>query len=102
MNVDKIQEKLIAVARKMRPGDQVPHAFQKRIMARIGHATPLNCWALWAKPLWSAAVSCVAITLLCGLWSLAARPHADNSETFSQDFERAVFSSVNQHLEDAW
>jgi hypothetical protein len=102
MNVDSMQKKLIAAARKMRPRDQVPHAFEKRIMARIGRATPLSGWALWARPLWGAAVSCVAITLLCGVWSLAARPHADNSESFSQDFERAVFFPVNQHFEDAW
>jgi hypothetical protein len=102
MNVNQLEKKLIAAAKKIRPSDQVPHAFQKRIMARIGRATPLNAWALWARPLWSAAVSCVAITVLCGVWSLAARPPADNSESFSQDFERAVFSSVNQHLEDVW
>jgi hypothetical protein len=102
MNVDQMQKKLIAAARKMPPRDEVPHAFQKRIMARIGRGTPLSGWALWARPLWGAAVSCVAITLLCGVWSLTARHHADYSASFSQDFERVIFSSVNQHLEDAW
>jgi hypothetical protein len=44
----------------------------------------------------------VAITLLCGLWSLASAPKADHSDNFAQAFERAVFASADQHLEDVW
>ncbi len=102
MNLEQMRKKLIGAARNMPPSEHVPHAFQKRIMARIGRATPLSCWALWARPLWGAAVSCVALTLLCGAWSLAATSRAGNSDTFSQDFERTVFSSVSQRIEDAW
>jgi len=97
-----MREKLIAAARKMPRREQVPYAFPKRIMARIGRSTPLSGWALWARPLWSAAASCMAITILCAVWSLAAQHRGDNSVSFSQDFEQTVFSAVNQHLEDSW
>lgn len=102
MQLDQLQKKLITAAKKEAPSNQVPYAFEKRIMARIGRAAPLSCWALWARPLWSAAASCMAITALCGIWFLTARLHADNSDSFSQDFERTVFSSFNQRLEDSW
>jgi hypothetical protein len=102
MDVEKMREKLITAARKMPQCEQVPCAFPKRIMARIGRATPLSGWALWARPLWSAAVSCMAITLLCALWSLAAQQRSENPESFLQDFEQTVLSPVNQHLEESW
>jgi hypothetical protein len=44
----------------------------------------------------------VAITLLCGLWSVASAPKGDSSDSFAQAFERAVFASSDQHLEDIW
>lgn len=104
MNLSELQTKLIGAARKQPPGDHVPYAFEKRIMARIAAASPVNLWALWGRPLWRAALSCVAITVLCGVWSLTSAPPAgrDASNTFSQDLEHTVFASLNQHVEDAW
>jgi hypothetical protein len=102
MNASDLQSKLIKAARQEPPQDHVPYAFEKRIMARLAGASPLNYWALWGQPLWRAALSCVAITLLCGLWSLASAPPKDNSDSFAQAFERAVFASSDQHLEDVW
>jgi hypothetical protein len=102
MQVEQLQKKLIAAAKRAAPPDHVPYAFEKRIMARIGRTAPLSCWALWGRPLWGAAASCVAITALCGLWFLTASVHSNNSDNFSQDFERVIFSSVNQRVEDAW
>ena len=54
------------------------------------------------KPLWRAALSCVAITVLCGLWTFSAHRAADEPGSFAQDFEAAVFAPLNEHLEDAW
>jgi hypothetical protein len=102
MNVNELHAKLIAVARKNPPADHVPCAFEKRILSRLRAASPPNSWALWGRPLWYAAFSCVAITLLCGLWSYASGPKADNADNFSQDFEAVVLAPVNQQLEDAW
>jgi hypothetical protein len=104
MNQNDLQTKLIGAARQEPPRDDVPYAFEKRIMARLAGVPPLNSWALWGRPLWRAALSCVAITFICGVWSLASTPSAsaDTSDSFAQDFERTVFSSLNQHVEDAW
>jgi hypothetical protein len=102
MNPSDLQIKLIEAARKEPPQDQVPYAFEKRVMARLAGLSALNYWALWGRPLWRAALSCVAITLLCGIWSVASAPKGDNSDSFAQAFERAVFASSDQHLEDIW
>ena len=101
MNLNELHAKLIAVAKKNPPSDHVPYAFEKRIMSRLASVSPPNFWALWGGPLWRAAVSCLAITLLCGLWSLAASRQADSPESLSQAFEAAVVSP-GQHVEDAW
>ncbi len=102
MNPSDLQTKLIEAARKEPLQDQVPYAFEKRIMARLTGLYPLNSWTLWGRALWRAALSCVAITLLCGIWSLASAPKGDTSDSFAQVFERAVFASSDQHLEDIW
>ena|ERR1039457_1303945 len=102
MNLNELHDKLMAVAGKNPPGDHVPYAFEKRIMNRLASVAPLNPWALWGGPLWRSAVSCVAITALCGLWCLAANRQADSPESFSQVFEAAVVAPPSQHAEDAW
>ncbi len=100
MNLNDLQSKLISAARKNAPSDRVPYAFEKRIMANLA-SHKANVWALWGQPLWRAAISCVAITALCGVWSLVAMNTNDSPETFSQSFENAVYASMNQHIEDA-
>jgi len=102
MKPSELQTKLIEAARGEPPQDRVPYAFEKRIMARLASLSPANPWALWGRPLWRAALSCVAITLLCGIWSAVSAPKPDNSDSLNQAFERAVFASSDQHLEDTW
>ena len=100
MKPNDLQSKLIRAARQEPLQDHVPYAFEKRIMARLAALQPVNPWALWGRPLWRAALSCVALTILCGIWSAASVPKGDNSDSFSQAFDRAVFASSDQHLED--
>jgi hypothetical protein len=102
MNLNKLHDKLIAVAKRNPPSDHVPYAFEKRIMSRLAAAPPLNHWALWSGPLWRGAVSCIAITVLCGVWSIASNKRADSQESFNQTFESAVFAPPGQNAEDAW
>jgi hypothetical protein len=104
MNANALQSKLIQAARKEPLRDQVPYAFEKRIMARLAGMAPLNYWGLWGRPLWRAALSCVALTLLCGLWSImASTPKNDEPDNFAQAFDRAVYASTDQHsVEDIW
>lgn len=101
MNENELQVKLIAVARKNEPSDKTPYAFEKRIMSRLeGAATP-TIWAVWTAPLWRAALSCMVVTVLCGMWAYHAH-QATEVENLSQDFEAAVFAPINQQLEDSW
>jgi hypothetical protein len=99
MNLDNLQHKLIAAARAAQPSDRVPYAFEKRIMARLAEARA-DLLGAWSRALWRAAISCVALMLLSGAWSLLST--APESETdFSQEFETAVFASAGS-ADEAW
>jgi hypothetical protein len=49
-----------------------------------------------ARVLWRAAVSCVALAVLCGTVSLFTPSASDNSNDLSQDFENTLLASVDQ------
>src|ERR1700744_694746 len=102
MKLNEMHDRLMALAKQNPPGDHVPYAFEKRIMSRLASLAPESPWAIWGGPLWRAALSCVAITVLCGIWSFASARPADTQETFSQAFEATVFTPPAQHVEDAW
>jgi|SRR5436190_19907169 len=92
MNLDNLQQKLIAAARTEQPSDRVPYAFEKRIMARIeGACTDLL--GAWSAALWRAALGCVAVVVLSGALSLWTN-HQKTATDFSQEFETAVFASA--------
>ena len=69
MNIAELQKKLLAAARANPPGDRVPYAFEKRVVALLAARTAADPLALWVRGLWRAAVSCVAIALLLGAWA---------------------------------
>jgi hypothetical protein len=95
MNLDELERRLFAVARAEPVSEQVPFAFEKRIIARIKESPRLDAWSFWARALWRAAASCVAIMLLLSAWSFFA-PHGPASSTtdLSQEFENTVLAAV--------
>jgi hypothetical protein len=95
MNVSELQKKLMAAARANTPGDHVPYAFEKRIMALLPSVTPSDSMVLWVRGLWQAAASCAVIALLCGAWSFFS-PAATSGEDLSQNFENTLMASVDQ------
>ncbi len=100
MNLAELQKKLVAAARANAPDDRVPYAFEKRVTALLAsHVAPQNLEG-WVRGLWRAAVSCVAVALLCGAWSLltpsVAPASATASTDLSQDFENTLLASVDQ------
>jgi hypothetical protein len=95
MNVTELQKKLIAAARASQPGDQVPYAFEKRIMALISSAPATDSAVLWVRGLWQAAVSCAVIAMLCGAWSFF-NPATTSSDDLSQNFENTLLASLDQ------
>jgi hypothetical protein len=93
MNLERLNQKLIAAARANPPGDAVPYVFEKRIMARLsGRAVP-DILGMWGQALSRAAAVCVIAMLGLALWSYFGP--APSSETLSQDVERTLFAAVD-------
>lgn len=95
MNVNDVEEKLLAAARVSHPSEAVPYAFEKRIMACLAHTVPLDVWGLWARQFWRAAVPCLALTLLLGgftLYSSANPPRA----ALQNDIEDTMLAAIDQ------
>jgi hypothetical protein len=96
MNIAELQKKLVAAARAEALDDRVPLAFEKRVTALIAsRAAPQNL-DLWVRGLWRAAISCVAIAMLCGAWTLFTPSASAGSSDLSQNFESTLLASVDQ------
>jgi anti-sigma-K factor RskA len=96
MNIAELQEKLLAAARANPPGDRVPYAFEKRVMALLAARPATDPLALWVRGFWRAAVSCVAIALLLGAWAFFHPTASTNAGDLSQNFENTLLASVDQ------
>jgi anti-sigma-K factor RskA len=96
MNVAELQKKLIAAARLNPPAERVPYAFEKRIMALIATRAEADRWGFWMRGFWRAAVSCVAVAMVCGAVSFFTPTATDNSNDLSQDFENTLLASLDQ------
>jgi hypothetical protein len=93
MKLAELQRKLIAAARAHPPSNQVPYAFEKRIMARLQLRPVLDVWALWARGLWRAAAPCVAVMLLLSAWSVLAPANTPATDLPSA-FDNAVLAAA--------
>ena len=96
MNLAELQKKLFAAARANMPGDQVPYAFEKRVTALLASRVALQNLDGWVRGLWRAAVSCVAVALLCGAWEFLNPATTTNPADLSQNFEATLLASVDQ------
>ena len=96
MNLAELERKLIAAARANPPGDSVPYAFEKRIMARLAERPAVDIAALWARALWRAAASCVALAVLVSAWFFLSPPGASQSTSLTQQFENTMLAAVDQ------
>lgn len=98
MNLDHLQQKLIAAARATPPDDRVPYAFEQRILARLAERPVVDAATLWARALWRAAVPCVALTLLLAAFSFvfaSSETSAPGNDNVSEQFEQALLASVD-------
>jgi anti-sigma-K factor RskA len=99
MNLDELHKKLIAAARATAPNDHVPYAFEKRMTALLASRVAAKNMDVWVHGLWRAAISCAAIALVCGVWTVvspATTPTAAASDDLSQNFESTLLASVDQ------
>jgi len=94
MNVVDLEKKLLRAARAHPPGDQVPYAFENRIMNLL-RPLSLDSWSAWAPALWRATVPCLALMILLGAWSyLSLTPPP--SSNLSQEMDNTVLAAVDQ------
>ena len=96
MNLAELQKKLIAAAKTEVLDDSVPYVFEKRITALIASRVAPQNLDLWVRGLWRAAVSCVAVAMLCGAWTFFTPSTSANSDDLSQNFENTLLASVDQ------
>ena len=94
MNLPELQKKLIAAARANPPGDRVPYAFEKRIMARLEGRTAVDAWGLWGRALSRAAICSVIFMLLLGGASFFI-PAAGSQEPLSQVVDQTLYTAVD-------
>jgi hypothetical protein len=108
MNLDSLRDKLLAAARAHPPSDQVPYAFEKRILARLREQPAPDPGALWTRMLWRAAAPCVAIALTIGAWSYvggsvtSVPTESGEVAEFSQAFEQTMLATVTEQAEELW
>ena len=99
MDLAELQRKLIVVARTNKPGDGVPYAFEKRIMALLPSRATTNNLVLWVHGLWRAAASSVAIALLLGAWVSLSPTSGATANDLSQNFENTLLAAVDQNVQ---
>jgi len=64
MNLEHLQNKLLAAAKANPPADRVPLAFEKRVLAHLTAKSPVDLTTLWSRALWRATVPCLALMLV--------------------------------------
>ena len=100
MKTIDLEKKLFAAARAVPPRDEVPYAFEKRIMARITQEA-VDVWTLWGRLLWRAAAPCVGITLALTVWVLFSAGFSASVDNLDLALEDSVMAPLAR-LEDSW
>ena len=95
MNLADLQRTLFEVARVNPPSEDVPYAFEKRIMAHLSPRPLPDAWTFWNRALWRAATPCVTLTLGLSIWSLLVTPPTLPEEGFESALDRTVLLAVD-------
>jgi hypothetical protein len=101
MNLEQLQQKLVAVARALPPSDAVPYRFEQRIMARLAAGPAPDLWALWSRLLWRAAAPCVGVMVALSVWTVVANHRSSSQELLAADLDRTVWGPLTS-MEDSW
>jgi anti-sigma-K factor RskA len=99
MNLNELRRKLLAAARFHAPSAQVPHAFEKRILARLAARPVASLWELWGIALWRAVAPCVAVLVLAGVWTLSVKDFRGSPDPLAVALENTVRAPLD-NLED--
>lgn len=97
MNLAELQKKLIAAARADARGDHVPYAFERRVTALLASRVPPHSLDAWVTGLWRAAVSCIGVALVCGIFALhTSASTGGTNDDLSQNLDNTLLASVDQ------
>ncbi len=99
MKMAELQQKLLDAARANPPSDNVPYAFEGRIMAHLAAKPAFDILATWNRTLWQAAAPCVAVTLLLGAWTHFAQRTDGSRETLATDLESSLYLPFDNSTE---
>jgi len=99
MNMVELQKKLFAAARTNPPSDEVPYAFEERILAQLAAKPAFDILATWNRTLWQAAAPCVAVMLLLGAWTRFAQRADSSRETLAADLESSLYLPFDNSTE---
>ena len=99
MNLAELQKRLFAAARANTPSNDVPYAFEERIMAQLAAKPAFDIFATWNRTLWQAAAPCVAVVLLLGAWTRFAQPTDSSRETLAADLESSLYLPFDNSTE---
>lgn len=99
MDLVELERKLTAAARANQPSDNVPVAFEKRIMARLIELRYPDYSVLWVRGLWRGALASIAAS--CAVFALVMilTPRASECEIFTDRFESAMLAGVELEQE---
>ncbi|HUB87776.1 MAG TPA: hypothetical protein VMB22_07775 [Verrucomicrobiae bacterium] len=97
MNLAELHKKLIAAARTQVLDGHVPYAFEKRVTALLASRVAPEKLDFWVRDLWRAAVSCVGIAVLCGVFTILSPAVTNNTDNdLSQTLDNTLLASINQ------
>src|SRR3954467_7098865 len=99
MNLENLRAKLLSAERQTAPDEQVPYAFEKRIMAHLARKPAEDLFSLWGSALWKGAAACAVITALSvafSVWSFHSATENDEDA-----FETVVLAGADQ-LTQTW
>ncbi|MDB6052954.1 MAG: hypothetical protein JWN25_477 [Verrucomicrobiales bacterium] len=99
MDIEKVRIGLLKAERSRVPSQDVPYAFEKRVMAHIASCPALESITDYMSVLWKAAGSCACVMVLAFVVSFGFQ--SDDS-LGNRDLESTVFASMSQHIEDSW
>ena len=105
MSLESLHQKVLQVARNNPPSDDVPYAFEKRVMAHLlsVRAQAIDPWLLISQGLWRAVIPCFAFTVMLSCWSWNQGGTASDSGVNGlDDLEVALVDSIdlNDNVED--
>lgn len=104
MNINLLHAKLIRVARSNPPSDQVPYAFEKRILARIRSERMIDNVTLWGRALWRAAVLCIGVMVFLSMWATYTPkpPATATADDLGLELETTLMASVSVDNDFSW